>query len=130
MLLSWSPRLLQTIIVYGLNNYHINTIMCCGSGKRLINWLHKNQILTIKRKEYIVPVLTEDQENKITQVFDELVRKSNITMCAHNAFILAKCLELIGENDLAQEFRKLIPYSSIDKLKTNDNRWNRFTNPE
>ena len=113
--------------------------MCCGSGKRLVDWLHEqqknlndfNHILTIigndldnlpeeklnrcdlydflKEKglesydntirligkkcngeTFVIPFLTEDQENKVIQTFNELLKKSKITMCAHNSFILAK----------------------------------------
>jgi len=95
---------------------------------------YDNTIHLIKKEyrgeTFVVPFLTEDQENKVIQTFDELVKKSKITMCAHNSFILAKCLELIGLHDMAQECKEFMQIKSIDKLNTSENRWQRFISPD
>lgn len=89
---------------------------------------YKHTIKLLRRKYYIVPILTQDQEDKVIQIFDELAKKSSINMCAHYSFILSKCLELIGEPILSQEFIKLVPTRSTMKIQSNELRWIRFCN--
>jgi hypothetical protein len=60
-----------------------------------------------KLTECYIPILDEEQENKMVQMFDEILKRSKVNLCVHYMFILVKCLELIGEYDSAQKCKDL-----------------------